>query len=456
MRITRSPVLQSATRKGATPLRSTIALLIALVSLCYVCVAQTGPNDESNLKVKSNLVVIRAVVRDKQGKPIESLGKEDFKVLDRGREQTITQFEVETLPVNAAITPSPVKPEHPASTLHGDGQFIALYFDDLHISDTDMIEVRHAAAAYFRDTNFSNEEVSIFTSEGRLVSFVADPKLIEDALSELRAKSSEPPMCPDLSDHQAQRIVDFPDNITIDAWKQALEEAITRCHTADPSLRKCLIDGACPDTSPQLVAFMHATLAQATEKVEETRMRTAATLKSLQQVVAELAVQHGQRTLVLVSPGFSTETTKDSIDDVVEQALRAQVVINSLDPKGLALLMRESDVKRGYIPAANSGVTTTTHNLDFQREQRATEVLEQVADSTGGQFFHNNNDLRAGFNSLATSPTSYILAFVPATLDGKFHKLEVKLTRSKGTVRARRGYFAINNGAAQLVDRASE
>jgi len=438
-------------------LRRAIALLIAVASVSYLCAAQiptapTGqaPNDEGaqeiNLDVKSNLVVIRAVVRDKQGKPIGDLGREDFKVLDKGLEQTITQFEVETSPVHVALTPSPAKPEHPAGTPHAAAQFIALYFDDIHISDTDMIEVRDAAAAYFRDTTLVNEEVGIFTSDGPVVRFVADPKLIEDALSQLHAKSGEPPTCPDLSDHQAQRIVDFPDDITIDAWKNALEEAITRCHTVDPDLRKCLIDGACRIPPPRLVAFMHATLALANDKVEETRMRTVASLKSLQQAVEELAVQPGERTMVLVSPGFSTEGTKDTIEKIVEQALRAQVVINSLDPKGLALLMRDSDIKRGYIPAANSGVTTTTHNLDFAREERATEVLAEVADSTGGQFIHNNNDLKAGFNSLATSPTSYILAFVPATLDGKFHKLEVKLTRSKGTVRARRGYFAMNNG----------
>ena len=426
-------------------------MLIAVVLLCHVCVAQTGLNDDSakqiDLSVKSNLVVIRAVVRDKQGKPIEDLRREDFKVLDKGREQTITQFEVETPPVHVATALSAANPEHPAGTPHVAAQFIALYFDDLHISDTDMIEVRDAAAAYFSDTNFANEEVGIFTSDGPLVRFVADPKLIEDGLSQLRAKSAEAPKCPDLSDHQAQRIVDFPNDITIDAWKNALDEAITRCHTADSDLRKCLIDGGCPPPpSPHLATFMNATLVLANEKVAETRVRAVANLKSLQEVVGELAVQPGRRTMMLVSPGFSTETTKNTIGEIVEQALRAQVVINSLDAKGLALLMRASDVKRGYIPAANSGVTATTRQLDFEREQRATEVLDEVADSTGGQFFHNNNDLKAGFNSLATSPTSYILTFVPATLDGKFHKLEVKLTRTKGIVRARRGYFAMNNG----------
>src|SRR5580704_31606 len=46
-----------------------------------------------NLQVKSNLVVVRVLVRDAQGKPVDGLRKEDFRVLDSGKEQSIAQFE---------------------------------------------------------------------------------------------------------------------------------------------------------------------------------------------------------------------------------------------------------------------------------------------------------------------------------------------------------------------------
>jgi hypothetical protein len=48
------------------------------------------------LRAASNLVVVRVVVRDVQGRPVEKLKKEDFKLFDRGKEQSIAQFEVET------------------------------------------------------------------------------------------------------------------------------------------------------------------------------------------------------------------------------------------------------------------------------------------------------------------------------------------------------------------------
>ena len=73
-------------------------------------------------------------------------------------------------------------------------------------------------------------------------------------------------------------------------------------------------------------------------------------------------------------------------------------------------------------------------------------MLAQVAEGTGGEFFHNNNDLKAGFGRLAGSPGSYILAFAPKDLkpDGKFHQLKVTLAEKESaySIQARRGYFA--------------
>ncbi len=78
------------------------------------------------------------------------------------------------------------------------------------------------------------------------------------------------------------------------------------------------------------------------------------------------------------------------------------------------------------------------------------DVLSDLAYSTGGFYFHNNNDLDAGFRTTAAEPeVSYLLAFVPSNLknDGKFHQISVKLTtKEKYTVQARRGFFAPKRG----------
>jgi len=77
---------------------------------------------------------------------------------------------------------------------------------------------------------------------------------------------------------------------------------------------------------------------------------------------------------------------------------------------------------------------------------RAEDVLYDFAADTGGQFFHNSNDLDKGFRQVGTlSEVSYVLAFSPRNLkyDGRFHRLKVTLVNPKGfTLQARHGYFA--------------
>ena len=78
------------------------------------------------------------------------------------------------------------------------------------------------------------------------------------------------------------------------------------------------------------------------------------------------------------------------------------------------------------------------------------DVLAEVAQGTGGEFVHNNNDLQAGFAAFAPTP-AYYLAFDPTDIkqDGKFHELKVELAdKHKGfSIQARRGYFAPGKNA---------
>jgi hypothetical protein len=124
--------------------------------------------------------------------------------------------------------------------------------------------------------------------------------------------------------------------------------------------------------------------------------------------------------------------------------LRSQVVINSLDPKGLAILLRSGDASLGYSPSSGDAMRAS-RAVDSNRESVATSVLAEVAEGTGGKYVHNTNDLQGGFAGLERSG-AYILAFAPTELkaDGNYHALKVTLGgESKGlTIQARRGYFA--------------
>jgi VWFA-related protein len=88
----------------------------------------------------------------------------------------------------------------------------------------------------------------------------------------------------------------------------------------------------------------------------------------------------------------------------------------------------------------------------YDREEAAAQgdVMANLAYSTGGTFFHNNNDMDEGFRRTADAPEYiYVLGFSPPKLDGRFHKLKVKLNNgAKLTVQAREGYYALKPSAS--------
>jgi VWFA-related protein len=74
-------------------------------------------------------------------------------------------------------------------------------------------------------------------------------------------------------------------------------------------------------------------------------------------------------------------------------------------------------------------------------------VMAELADGTGGTYFHNSNDLEAGFRALTEVPEYvYLLEMSLENVkhDGAYHPLRVKLAQKGLNLQARRGYFAPN------------
>ena len=191
----------------------------------------------------TNLVVVRVVVRDADGKPVAGLGKDDFRLLDRGKEQTISQFEAET---SAPSSPSSASSavSAPAAEVAQPGKaaepnkFIAFYFDTLDTSDQQMIYLRQAADRYLTANLHPRDRVAIFTSEKMLADFTDDPQRIHAAVSDLKTSGRALLRlhdCPDLSDYQALRMVQQEEDPTnSDAWQVALDQA-RHCGLVDPA-----------------------------------------------------------------------------------------------------------------------------------------------------------------------------------------------------------------------------
>src|SRR5260370_3485247 len=105
--------------------------------------APTGKG-KSTFKVESQLVLVSVVARDKWGKPVTDLKREDFTVLEDGKPQKISSFDFENLdstplsaagPSQQAVEGKPVAPSKPLLTRKdaeealSNKRVIVLFFD---------------------------------------------------------------------------------------------------------------------------------------------------------------------------------------------------------------------------------------------------------------------------------------------------------------------------------------
>jgi hypothetical protein len=167
-------------------------------------------------------------------------------------------------------------------------------------------------------------------------------------------------------------------------------------------------------------------------------------LTVLKEVVRRIAAMPGQRTILLLSPGFLTPELEYEYDDIGERGLRSQVMISALNARGLYAPMPLGDASSS---ARISPITQNQRMLYETASATADEdVLVALTYETGGVLFHNNNDFDEGFRRIAAAPEySYVLGFSPQNLklDGKFHSLKVTVKNpSKLDIQARKGYYA--------------
>ena len=285
------------------------------------------------------------------------------------------------------------------------------------------------------------ERVAIYTTSGQISQeFTNEQAKLQDTLLRLRpvpvARSAGTGTeCPDISYYMADRIVNQSD-------EQALQVALTQYQacSGNPYVRPSEVMGFAQQA---LTAGEH-----------ETRLATTV----LNQVVRRMSAMPGQRSIVLASPGFLVPMfDQPDVTEVINRAIRANVIISTLDARGL-WTPPGFEASRPSPPGGAQVTAMMTSYLQMEASAQE-DVLAELADGTGGVWFHANNDLGEGLRRLAAAPEYiYVLAFTPENLksNGKFHSLKVTLKEGKGlTLQARKGYYAPRR-ETEMADQAKQ
>ena len=153
----------------------------------------------------------------------------------------------------------------------------------------------------------------------------------------------------------------------------------------------------------------------------------------------------GQRVLILVSPGFLTLSpqTIEFKSEIMNIAAAADVIVNTLDARGL--YAGNLDAGEGG-PTSSLGLASGQFVQDRLAATQASEnVMSELAEGTGGRFFHNSNDLQGGMETLTAAPENLYLLEISlkdVKANGAYHRLRVKVDQSGVEILARKGYFA--------------
>ena len=404
--------------------------------------------EAAKFRVNVRLVLARVVVRDSNGHAIGNLHKEDFELFDNGKRQVISAFDAQGA--------SEARSEPTANSTTEDNhtniqaapafptRYVALVFDDLRLDFADLSRVRDAAEHRI-DNLAPTERVAVFSTSGQtMLDFTDDHTKLHQTVDSLRPHPMQVQsgtQCPDISFYMADLIVNKND-------PNALQTAINDYMVCSNAPTQAIA------TAGQLVQGLASQVLNVGE--EESRM----VLRSLSQTIRRMAALPGQRNLVLVSPGFLTPELEYDYNELIDNALRGQVIVSSIDARGLYTIIPFGDASQAGRPEVTlpgqRNATTSRTLLATQSASAESDILSVLAYSTGGTFFHNNNDMNEGFRRVAEAPEFwYVLGFTPQNLktDGKFHTLKVSLTSGqKYDLQSRRGYYA----PRQALDSAEE
>ena len=129
-----------------------------------------------------------------------------------------------------------------------------------------------------------------------------------------------------------------------------------------------------------------------------------------------------ERKVVLVfTDGADTASRNAKLGDVLERARANETMVYTI------------------------GLETEIFNGQRRERSSPDRGLKRLSEETGGGFFllQKEDELGPTFTRVAQELHSqYVLGFTPANLDGKVHKLEVKVKRPGTTPRARKSYLA--------------
>jgi VWFA-related protein len=402
---------------GHTARRAIAAILAFSVILVIPCLpaqdvstpASSAPQSLT-FKTQSDLVLVNVIARDKKGQPVRDLKATDFTVLEDGKPQHVTSFDIENINAVAAAGPDQENSVAPVSAniLNGgpapapetlrDRRLMVLFFDFSSMQPDDSQRAIDAAQKFVEKQMTSADLVAIVTYSTSLLvplDFTNDRSAVTAMLKALSAAEGE----------------GFANGPTGDA--SGLPD-IGAAFTQD-------------DTEYNLF---------------NTDLKLYA-LNSLSKALGGLQ----QRKSILYFSGGLTKTgieNQTQLRAAINAAVRANVALYAVDIRGLQALPPSGTAQVGSLQGT-AAYTGASVQSDLDANFFSQETLVTLADDTGGKAFLDSNDFGRAFTAVQRDNEFYYLLGYRSSnraMDGRYRHITVKTNRPDVKLDFRAGYYA--------------
>lgn len=411
-----------------------VALLLTPAGLAAQSVppAQSAPPAQPAFRTTAQGVEVDVRVFDRDGRFVDDLTIDDFEVIERGVPQPLRALYFvgpaagDRPGMPPLVTPRDAgRAQAPPAQAAGRQTWIFV-FDLNHLTPGAGFErAREAVVTFLRDQFV----------DGDVGGIVAGTRMVNNRLTSVRDElvSAARGLRP-LPDHRARQIEltrEWPrlrDEAEALAIANEDREALQRA-----SIRACGDDeSACRAVSPDL-----AIREKARRLRSDLQRATRETLSAMTALAAGLARVPGPKTVVLLSDGFVVQDMETTLRSAVGQATRAGARVYAIDVRGL---------NRGTNASLGDQLAAETPSGAPARFDLGADGPNSLAVDTGGFVIRNQNNLGAALRAVADDAGRYyVIGYQPEglALDGQYRQIDVRVTRPGLTVRARRGYLAL-------------
>jgi VWFA-related protein len=364
-----------------------------LFLLFVTILGQAPQTPPPTFRVEVNYVEVDARVTDSQGNFVRDLTQTDFEILEDGKPQAITAFTRVDLPVERHDPPlfkrAPIEPDTASNLDEFTGRVWILVLDDLQTRPLRTSLVQAAARQFIRRYVSANDLAAVVTTGG-----------FGNATQ-------------DFTNSQARLVA--------------------------------AVDKFIGQKVPREVSDM------------ERAFRVRNTYTTLRNVAEFVGAVRGRRKAVLwfgegvdyniMNPFVArdAENVRLMMQDVIAAANRQNVSFYGIDARGVGAGLDEV-VEFSEMPDSSA----------LRDEVRLSQdSLRVVSEQTGGFALVEKNDLNASFERIVRDNSSYYVLGYYSTndkRDGKFHKLQVRVSRPGLRIQSREGYASPKGRQATAVN----